>query len=109
MMSKGLKPLKLEHLLISSHSQFFPNFNAKVRLHVDHGIPGEKMGHVLNNKNIIKVFYERPIEGLEKMIVFLKGYGQLELIIGRPLLLNPDLKSQLIPRIEYLVVHGELN
>lgn len=103
---KGLEPSKLERLLVSSLSELFPDFSAKVRLLVDHGIPGDKLVHVLNNVNIMKVFCERPIEGLEEMIDFLKGYGWPELIIRRPLLLNLDLKSQLIPRVEYLAELG---
>ncbi|XP_038974569.1 transcription termination factor MTERF8, chloroplastic-like [Phoenix dactylifera] len=103
---KGLEPSKLERLLVSVHSQFLPDLSAKVRLLVDHGIPGDKLAHVLNNANIMKVFYERPIEGLEAMIAFLKGYGWPELITRRPLLLNLDLESQLIPRVEYLADLG---
>lgn len=103
---KGLKTSRLERLLVFSHPHFFPDFSAKVRLLVDHGMPGDKLGHVLNNVNIMKVFGERPIEGLEKMIVFLKGYGWPEVIVRRPLLLNLDLENQLIPRVEYLAELG---
>lgn len=69
-------------------------------------MPGNKLGQVLNNVNILKVFGERPIEGLEQMIVFLKSYGWPELIVRRPSLLNLDLENQLIPRVEYLAELG---
>ncbi|XP_038973414.1 transcription termination factor MTERF8, chloroplastic-like isoform X2 [Phoenix dactylifera] len=103
---EGLEPAKLERLLVSSHPQFFPAFSAKVRLLVDHGMPGNKLGQVLNDVNISKVFGARPIEGLERMIVFLKGYGWPELIVRRPSLLNLDLENQLIPRVDYLAEVG---
>ncbi|WOL16773.1 hypothetical protein Cni_G25561 [Canna indica] len=100
---KGLKPSKLERLLVTTHPEFFAGITARVTLLLDHGFPREKLGHLLNFVDIRKVFCESPLRDLEEIILFLKRYGWPDLVLRRPMLLNMDLHSQLVPRVEFLV------
>ncbi|KAJ0968752.1 hypothetical protein J5N97_021629 [Dioscorea zingiberensis] len=100
---KGLKPVKLERLLDSAiHSHFFAGFTIRNKLLLEHGIPQEKLGHVLNNINVHKVFAEKPVYEIKETLVFLDRFGGPDLILRRPALLNLDLHEQLIPRAEFL-------
>ncbi|XP_020094030.1 transcription termination factor MTERF8, chloroplastic [Ananas comosus] len=102
----GLSPAKLSQLLAAADSELLPSFVAGVNLLKDHGIPREELVHVLNNVNAHKVFGEKPLRELEVMILYLKRYGWPELVIRRPSLLNLDLETQLVPRVEFLINLG---
>ncbi|KAF6145987.1 hypothetical protein GIB67_033346 [Kingdonia uniflora] len=97
-----IKPQKLQRLLIMTHPNYFAGFERKVRLLIDHGVPLDKLAHVLNNVNIAKVFCHRTLNQIERAILFLDRFGGAELIVRRPALLNLDLEGQLKPRIGVL-------
>lgn len=86
--------------------QLFESIVGRATMLLDHGMPSDKLGHVLNHVHVRKVFCERPLRDLEQMVLFLKHYGWPELVLRRPMLLNLDLHSQLIPRVEFLVELG---
>ncbi|URE04038.1 mTERF [Musa troglodytarum] len=46
---KGLKPAKLERLLTTTHPKFLTGIAARVTRLMEHGVPGEKLGHLLNH------------------------------------------------------------
>ncbi|RWW52842.1 hypothetical protein BHE74_00040705 [Ensete ventricosum] len=103
---KGLKPAKLERLLTTAHPMFLTGIAARVTRLMEHGVPGQKLGHLLNHVDIRKVFCERPLKDLEEMILFLKRFSWPDLVIRRPMILNLDLHDQLIPRVEFLAELG---
>ncbi|CAL9094992.1 unnamed protein product [Musa textilis] len=103
---KGLKPAKLERLLTTTHPKFLTGIAARVTRLVEHGVPGEKLGHLLNHVHIRKVFCERPLKDLEEIILFLKRFSWPDLVVRRPMILNLDLHDQLIPRVEFLAELG---
>ncbi|XP_058084833.1 transcription termination factor MTERF8, chloroplastic [Magnolia sinica] len=93
---EGIKPGKLERLLITTEPRFLVGFDEKIGLLLDHGIPREKLVRVINDLNL-KVFCQRGIEKTERTVIFLNCYSS-NLVIRRPMLLNLDLNRQLIPR-----------
>ncbi|KAK6926089.1 Transcription termination factor, mitochondrial/chloroplastic [Dillenia turbinata] len=72
-------------------------FDKRVRLLVNHGIPKEQIVHVLSNVNLDKATCLKSVEEIEEKIAFLNRFG------GCPWLLNYDLETRLIPRIEVLL------
>ncbi|XP_073008399.1 transcription termination factor MTERF8, chloroplastic [Typha latifolia] len=99
----GLKPAKIERLLLSASVQTLSCFASRVTLLLDHEVPRERLVHVVNNVDVRKVFVEMPVRQLEELILYLKRFGWPEIIVRRPSLLNLDLESQLIPRVEFLI------
>ncbi|XP_042384523.1 transcription termination factor MTERF8, chloroplastic-like [Zingiber officinale] len=103
---KGIKREKLERILATIHSEFLEGIIAGATLLLDHGFPGEHLGHVFNHVNIRKVFRERPLRDLEEMIFYLKRFGWPKWVLSRPMILNLDLHGQLIPRVEFFIELG---
>ncbi|XVE58270.1 hypothetical protein DITRI_Ditri04bG0157000 [Diplodiscus trichospermus] len=99
-----VKPAQLERLFITVEATFLLGFDQKVKLLLHDEIPQEKMAHVLNNVNLNKAICSKSIEEIERTITFLKPYHDIEIIVRRPAILNYDLDSQLIPKIQFLEV-----
>ncbi|PIA28134.1 hypothetical protein AQUCO_07200045v1 [Aquilegia coerulea] len=98
-----IEPEKIERLLASTEPSLFAGFAGKVRLLIDHGIPQDKLIHVVNKVNIAKAFCFKSLQEIERSIVYLNRFGGVELIVKRPALLNFDLNTQLMPRIGFLM------
>ncbi|CAK9141580.1 unnamed protein product [Ilex paraguariensis] len=98
-----IEPAQLERFLNATEPRFFLGFQAKVRLLMHHGIPQEKLAHVLNNVNLTKALCLKSVDEIERMISYLNQFGGLNLIIRRPAFLAYDLDKQLIPRIGFLL------
>uniref|UniRef100_A0A5B7BFT9 Uncharacterized protein n=1 Tax=Davidia involucrata TaxID=16924 RepID=A0A5B7BFT9_DAVIN len=97
-----IEPAQLERLLKGTDPRFFMGFEGKVALLLSHGIPQEKLAHVLNNVNLTKALCLKSAEEIDRTITFLNRFGGVNLIVRRPAILNYDLDSQLIPRIGVL-------
>ncbi|XP_052184643.1 transcription termination factor MTERF8, chloroplastic [Diospyros lotus] len=97
-----MEPGQLERLLSATEPACFLGFERKVRLLLHHGIPPEKLAHVLNNVNLTKALCLKSDEEIERTITFLSRFGGVNLILHRPAILNYDLDNQLIPRIGFL-------
>ncbi|OMO97790.1 hypothetical protein COLO4_14369 [Corchorus olitorius] len=97
-----VKPSQLERLFSAKETRFLLGFDQKVKLLLHHEIPHEKIAHVLNNVNLIRAIGGKSVEEIERTIAFLKPYHGIELIVRRPAILNYDLDSQLIPKIQFL-------
>ncbi|KAI6668606.1 hypothetical protein NL676_010838 [Syzygium grande] len=82
-------PAQLKRLFMSTEPQFLVGFEGKVKLLIDIGIPREKIVH--------------PVEEIERLVKFLSRYGGVDLIVRHPPILNFDMDSQLIPRVEFLL------
>ncbi|XP_039138052.1 transcription termination factor MTERF8, chloroplastic [Dioscorea cayenensis subsp. rotundata] len=101
---KDVKPAKIERLLgCAIHSHFFAGFTIRIKLLLEHGIPQEKLAHIINNINAQKVFAEKSVDEIKNMLAFLDRFGGPALCLRRPALLNLDLNEQMIPRYEFLV------
>lgn len=101
---KGIiEPSQLARLLTATDPKFLSGFEEKVRLLLDLGIPIESLPHVLNNLNLTKALCFKSVQDIEKMMCFLNAFGGIDLILRRPAILNFDLDSQLIPRIDFLL------
>lgn len=98
----NVEPLQLERLLSSIEPRFLVGFDQKVRLLLHHGIPKEKLAHILNSVNLSKAFCFKSTEDIDNTIALLNRFNSFDIIIRRPAILNYDLESQLIPRIEFL-------
>lgn len=100
----GIEPAKLERLLTTTRASALAELPERIALLVDHGVPREKLGKVVNGVNIKKAFCARSMEEVEETILLLRrlGGGGADLILRRPLLLNLDPATQLIPRIDFL-------
>ncbi|KAF5800545.1 putative transcription regulator mTERF family [Helianthus annuus] len=94
---------QLARLLTATDPRYLSGFEPKVRLLLDAGIPINRLSHVLNNLNLTKALCLKPLQDIQKMLSFVKGFGGVDLILGRPAILNCDLDSQLVPRIEFLL------
>ncbi|KAI3720538.1 hypothetical protein L2E82_31525 [Cichorium intybus] len=94
---------QLARLLIATDPKFLSGFEEKVGLLLDLGIPIERLAHVLNNVNLSKALCLKSAEEIKRLMAFLDGFGGVELILRRPAILNFDLDSQLIPRIEFFL------
>ncbi|PON83667.1 Mitochodrial transcription termination factor [Trema orientale] len=92
---------QLERLFATTAPIFLVGFDQKVSLLLQRGVPREKIYDVLNNVSLSKALCVRPVEEIERMITYLSHYGGIELIVKRPKILNFDLESQLIPRVEF--------
>ncbi|KAA8532283.1 hypothetical protein F0562_032316 [Nyssa sinensis] len=97
-----IEPTQLVRLLKATEPRFFAGFEGKVALLLAHGIPKEKLAHVLNNVNLTKALCLKSAEEIDRTITFLNRFGGVNLIVRRPAILNYDLDSQLIPRIGVL-------
>ncbi|KAJ6760416.1 CGI-12 PROTEIN-RELATED [Salix purpurea] len=95
-------PAQLRRLLIATVPRFLAGFDEKVKLLIKRGIPREKIVHVLNNVNLTKALSFKSIEEIEKTVTYLSRFGGVDLIVKRPMILNFDLDTQLIPRVELL-------
>ncbi|KAJ9539572.1 hypothetical protein OSB04_026078 [Centaurea solstitialis] len=98
-----IQPAQLARLLIATDTSFLSGFEAKVCLLLDLGVPKERLPHVLNNVNLTKALCIKSCQEIQKMVAFLNRFGGVDLILRRPAILNFDLDSQLIPRIEFLL------
>lgn len=99
----GLDPDKLERMLVSANPQILAEFISKCQLLLDHGLPEEKLGHIINNVNVGKVFGGMPLQELEEMLLFLQCFGWPDIVLRRSAILNLDLHAQLVPRVEFLI------
>uniref|UniRef100_A0A1D1XRX1 mTERF domain-containing protein 3, mitochondrial n=1 Tax=Anthurium amnicola TaxID=1678845 RepID=A0A1D1XRX1_9ARAE len=103
----GIDPPKLVRVLTTTEPRALGGVPDRARRLVDHGVPRDKLGHVVNSVNIKKVFCERSSEKLEETVVLLGRIGgcggEADLVLRRPVLLNLDLETQLVPRIAFLV------
>ncbi|KAE8681432.1 putative Subtilase family protein [Hibiscus syriacus] len=97
-----VKSAQLERLFITTDARFLLGFDHKVKLLIRHEVPREKIAHVLNNVNLNKAICCKSVEEIERTINFLKPYHGIEIIVRRPSVLNYDLDSQLIPKIQFL-------
>ncbi|XP_052303252.1 transcription termination factor MTERF8, chloroplastic isoform X2 [Populus trichocarpa] len=97
-----VEPAQLRRLLIATVPRFLAGFDEKVKLLIKRGIPQEKIVHVLNNVNLTKALSLKSIEEIEKTVTYLSRFGGVDLIVRRPMILNFDLDTQLIPRVELL-------
>ncbi|GAV73256.1 mTERF domain-containing protein [Cephalotus follicularis] len=97
-----IEAVQLERLLSATEPRFLVGFDQKVRLLLHLGIPGEKIAHVLNNVNLTKVICLRSVEYIEGTFTFLDPFSGIDLILRRPVILNYDLETQLIPRVTFL-------
>ncbi|EOA13250.1 hypothetical protein CARUB_v10026279mg [Capsella rubella] len=97
-----LEPELLERLLAVADTSILLSFNQKVRLLILHGIPKEKISHVLNKVYLNKLLYQKSVEDIERLISFLEPFGGIGIIARRPVILNSDLDSQLIPRVNFI-------
>ncbi|XP_071700971.1 transcription termination factor MTERF8, chloroplastic-like [Rutidosis leptorrhynchoides] len=98
-----IEPSQLARLLTATDPKFLSGFEEKVHLLLELGIPKESLPHVLNNVNLTKALCFKSIEDIERMMSYLNAFGGIDLILLRPAILNFDLDSQLIPRIEFLL------
>ncbi|CAI9086983.1 OLC1v1020931C1 [Oldenlandia corymbosa var. corymbosa] len=100
-----IEPAQIEHLLINATEPrlLFPGFDVKVRLLIQNGIPHEKLVHVLNKINLIKAICVKSSQEIDRMFAFLGRFGGVDLILKRPAILNCNLDSQLMPRINFLL------
>ncbi|KAK3404171.1 hypothetical protein EUGRSUZ_K00030 [Eucalyptus grandis] len=73
-------PMQLKRLFMSTESRFLAEFEEKVNLLIDGGIPREKILHVLNNVNLRKALSLKPFEEIERLLNFLSCYGGVDLI-----------------------------
>lgn len=98
---------QLERLFATTAPQFLAGFDQKVSLLLERGVPRENIYDVLNNVILSKALCLRTVEEIDRIIGFLSPYGGIDLILKRPKILNFDLESQLIPRVEFLRKLGE--
>lgn len=97
-----LKPSHVIRLLMQAEPEFLEDFMAKIQLLVKLGIPQEKLVNVLNKVNLNKAISHKSTEQIEMTVTLLNRYGGAEILVRRPLILNYDLETQLIPRIGFL-------
>lgn len=98
-----IKPDQIKRLLNATEPSLLLNFEGKVRLLLHHGIPPLNLAFVLNKVNLTKALCLKPCEEIEKTFTFLNRFGGVDLILRRPAILDYDLESQLIPRIEFIL------
>lgn len=98
----NIEASQIERLLYSTEPGFLVGFEDKVRLLLRHGIPQEKLPLVLNKANLTKALCLKSVHEIERMFVFLNRVGGVDIILRRPAILNYDLDSKLIPRIDFL-------
>ncbi|KAJ6822648.1 transcription termination factor MTERF8, chloroplastic [Iris pallida] len=101
-----LLPAKLERLLSSTSPHLYPYFLRKAELLLDRGVPSKDLSAIANNVNIAKVFCEMSLTDFQDTILYLERFGWPDIVVRRPAILNLDLRSQLIPRVEYLMELG---
>uniref|UniRef100_A0A7C9AC39 Uncharacterized protein n=1 Tax=Opuntia streptacantha TaxID=393608 RepID=A0A7C9AC39_OPUST len=97
-----IEPLQIERLLLRTEPRFLAGFDKKVELLLRHGIPQEKIVHVLNNVSLSKAICLRSVQEIESVLTFLSRYEAVGIIAKRPSLLNYDLNTQLVPRVGVL-------
>lgn len=97
-----IETAQIGRLLYGTEARFLLGFEGKVRLLLHHGIPLEKLAHVLNNINLMKALCLKSVQEIERMFAFLNRFGGVDVILRRPATLNYDLDTQLIPRIGFL-------
>ncbi|CAN7066733.1 hypothetical protein IGI04_039568 [Brassica rapa subsp. trilocularis] len=97
-----LDPELVERILAASDTSFLLSFNQKVRLLIHHGIPKEKISYVLSKVYLNKLMYQKSVEDIERLISYLEPFGGIGIIARRPVILNSDLDTQLIPRVEFI-------
>lgn len=97
-----LDPELVERILAVADASFLLGFNQKVRLLIHHGIPKEKISHVLSKVYLNKLMYQKSVEDIERLISYLEPFGGIGIVARRPVILNSDLDTQLIPRVEFI-------
>ncbi|XP_050235840.1 transcription termination factor MTERF8, chloroplastic [Mercurialis annua] len=98
----NVEPAQLKRLFAATEPRFLVGFGQKVSLLISHGVPKEKIVHILNNVNLTKAMCLKSIQEIDRTISFLSRFGGIDIIVRRPMILNFDLDTQLIPRIEFL-------
>ncbi|KAF5442650.1 hypothetical protein F2P56_035289 [Juglans regia] len=98
-----IEPAQLKRILTNTDPRFLVGFDQKVKLLLHRGVSCEKIAFVLNNVNLTKALCHRPVEEIDRSIAFLGRFGGIDLIVKRPVILNYDLDSELIPRVRFLV------
>lgn len=97
-----IEPAQLKRLLAATEPRFLVGFDRKVQVLLNHGVPQEEIAHVLNNVNLRKALCLRSVEQIDRTITFLSRFGGIDIIVRRPRILNFDLDTQLVPRVELL-------
>ncbi|EPS60395.1 hypothetical protein M569_14407 [Genlisea aurea] len=95
--------LQIERLLSAADFRFLPEFEAKIRLLLKFGIPKETLADFLNSINLTKSLGLKSMEETQRALDYLQPFGGSKLLLRRPAILDYDLKSQLIPRIDFLL------
>nr|XP_043632612.1 transcription termination factor MTERF8, chloroplastic [Erigeron canadensis] len=98
-----IEPAQLARLLSATDPLYLSGFEAKVHLLLDLGIPLHSLPHVLNNLNLSKALCIKSSQDIHTIISFLNRFGGMDLILRRPAILNFDLDTQLVPRIEFFL------
>ncbi|XP_027361774.1 transcription termination factor MTERF8, chloroplastic [Abrus precatorius] len=93
---------QLNRLFFATEPRFLVGFPQKVQLLIDRGVPVYKVVHVLNKVNLQKALCYRAVDEIDKIIAFLEPFSGISLILKRPAVLNFDLESQLVPRVNVL-------
>ncbi|KAL2339545.1 hypothetical protein Fmac_007485 [Flemingia macrophylla] len=94
---------QLNRLLYSTEPKFLETFPHKVQALVDRGIPVDQIVHVLNKLSLPKALCHRSVEEIHRILSFLEPFGGTALILKGPAILNHDLDTQLVPRVELLM------
>ncbi|XP_010537047.1 PREDICTED: transcription termination factor MTERF8, chloroplastic [Tarenaya hassleriana] len=97
-----LEPALVERLFSVADPSVLVGCNQKVRLLIRHGIPKDKISHVLEKVNLTKLLCHRSVEDIERMISFFEPFGGIGIIVRRPSILNFDLDGQLVPKVSFL-------
>ncbi|XP_002515871.3 transcription termination factor MTERF8, chloroplastic [Ricinus communis] len=97
-----IEPAQIKRLFSASEPRFLVGFDQKVTMLLSHGVPEEKIGHILNNINLLKAMCLKSVKEIDRTISFLSRFGGIDIIVRRPMILNFDLDRQLIPRVEFL-------
>lgn len=107
-----IEPSLLFHLLDSAEPKFLVDFERKLRLLLHHGIPPEKLAHILDNVNLNKAIWLKSVEDMKRTLTFMNQFSTgIDIIVRRPSILNYNLETQLIPRIGVIkeLSGGDLN
>lgn len=99
----NLEKQQLNRLLSATEPELLVGFPHKVQFLVDQGIPVDQVVNVLNKVNLLKVICHRSVDEIDRTIAFLEPFGGIALILKRPAILNHDLDTHIIPRVNFLM------
>ncbi|XP_021858260.1 transcription termination factor MTERF8, chloroplastic [Spinacia oleracea] len=97
-----IESIQIERLLMGIEPRFIGGFDKKVNLLIQNGIPQEKIAHILNNVNLSKAICLKSCEEIQRLLSFLSRFDAVGILAKRPVILNYDLDTQLVPRIGFL-------